>query len=143
MKPLEFKNNTKHDTGFRVPEGYFEAFENQIMQQIPTETGTSNNTVISLFHRKHIWMSSIAAVFVVTIAIPVYFNSTAKSSLESSAIEHYLVQQQNISTTDIVPHLSDDDISDLAHSLRVSATECDDIETYLSENEHLEYILND
>jgi hypothetical protein len=87
-------------------------------------------------------MSSIAAVFVVAIAIPIYFNSTAKSSIESTETEHFLMQQQNISTIDIVPHLSDDDISDLAHSLNVSAAECDEIENYLSKNEHLEYILN-
>lgn len=142
MKPTEFKNIPKQNTGFQIPVGYFEAFENQIMQQITPENKTSKNTVISLIYRKQFLMSSIAAVFVVAIAIPIYFNSTAKSSLESTETEHFLMQQQNICTIDIVPHLSDDDISDLAHSLNVSAAECDEIETYLSKNEHLEYILN-
>jgi len=143
MKLSELKNIDKHETGFRIPEGYFEAFETKIMQQIITENGTPKNTVIALFHRKRIWMSSIAAVFVVTIAIPVYFNSTANTSMESYAIEHYLMQQQNVTTTEIVPHLTDDDITALATTLGASTTECDDIETYLSESEHLEYILND
>jgi hypothetical protein len=143
MKLSELKNIDKQETGFRIPEGYFEAFETKIMQQITTENGTPKNTVIALFHRKRIWMSSIAAVFVVTIAIPLYFNSTAKTSMESYAIEHYLMQQQNVTTTEIVPHLTDDDITALATRLGVSASECDDIETYLSESEHIEYILND
>jgi hypothetical protein len=143
MKLSELKNIDKQETGFSIPEGYFEAFETKIMQQITTENGTPKNTVIALFHRKRIWMSSIAAVFVVTIAIPLYFNSTAKTSMESYAIEHYLMQQQNVTTTEIVPHLTDDDITALATRLGVSASECDDIETYLSESEHIEYILND
>jgi hypothetical protein len=143
MKPSDLKNIDKLETGFIIPEGYFEALENQIMQQVTFKNGIRKNTVISLLHRKHIWTSSIAAVFVVSIGIALYLSITAKSSVESSAIEHYLMQQQNITTTEIVPHLSDDDISALATSLGVSATECDDIETYLSETEHLEYILND
>jgi hypothetical protein len=143
MKLYELKNIDKQETGFRIPDGYFEAFETKIMPHSITENGTPKNTVIALFHRKRIWMSSIAAVFVVTIAIPLYFNSTAKTSMESYAIEHYLMQQQNVTTTEIVPHLTDYDITALATRLGVSATECDDIETYLSESEHIEYILND
>jgi hypothetical protein len=53
------------------------------------------------------------------------------------------MQQHNVTTAEIIPHLSDDDIANLATSLEVSATECDNIETYLSESEHLEYILNE
>ncbi|WP_396209081.1 hypothetical protein [Flavobacterium sp.] len=143
MKLSELKNIDKQETGFRIPEGYFEVFETKIMQQITTKNGKTKNTVIALFHRKRIWMSSIAAVFVVTIAIPLYFNGTANTSMESYAIEHYLMQQQNVTTTEIVPHLTDEDITALATSLGVSATECDDMEAYLSESEHIEYILND
>jgi hypothetical protein len=143
MKPIDLKNIDKQNIGFRIPEGYFEDFETKIMQQIITKNGTGQNTVISLFHRKHIWMSSIAAIFVVSIAVPVYFNNAKMSSLETSAIEHYLMQQHNVTTAEIIPHLSDDDIANLATSLEVSATECDNIETYLSESEHLEYILNE
>jgi hypothetical protein len=143
MKPIDLKNIDEQNAGFRIPKGYFEAFENNIMHQIVTDNGTSKNTVLSIFHRKHIWMSSIAAVFVVAIGIPLYYSHTANSALESTAIEHYLLQQQNVTTTEIVQHLSDDDITALATTFGVTATECDDIETYLSESEHLEYILND
>ena len=31
---MEFKNNDQPNTGFKIPEGYFEAFENKMMHQI-------------------------------------------------------------------------------------------------------------
>ena len=96
MKHIDLKNIDKQNAGFRIPKGYFEAFENNIMHQIATDNGTSKNTVLSIFHRKHIWMSSIAAVFVVAIGIPLYYSHTANSALESTAIEHYLLQQPNL-----------------------------------------------
>ena len=142
MKPMEFKNNDQPNTGFKIPEGYFEAFENKMMHQIFAKDTASKNTVLSLFHRKYIGMSSIAAVFIVALAIPLYFTQTQKTSLESSTIEQYLMQQQNISTTEIIPHLSDEDILKLTSSLGISATESNDIENYLSESENLEYIIN-
>jgi hypothetical protein len=142
MKPLEFKNNDQPNTGFKIPEGYFEAFENKMMHQIFAKDTASKNTVLSLFHSKYIVMSSIAAVFIVVLAIPLYFTQTQKTSLESSTIEQYLMQQQNISTTEIIPHLSDEDILKLTSSLGISATESNDIENYLSESENLEYIIN-
>ena len=142
MRPMEFKNNDQPNTGFKIPEGYFEAFENKMMHQIFAKDTASKNTVLSLFHRKYIEMSSIAAVFIVALAIPLYFTQTQKTSLESSTIEQYLMQQQNISTTEIIPHLSDEDILKLTSSLGISATESNDIEYYLSESENLEYIIN-
>ena len=115
MRPMEFKNNDQPNTGFKIPEGYFEAFENKMMHQIFAKDTAIKNTVLSLFHSKYIVMSSIAA---------------------------YLMQQQNISTTEIIPHLSDEDILKLTSSLGISATESNDIENYLSESENLEYIIN-
>ena len=41
----------------------------------------SKNTVLSLFHSKYIVMSSIAAVFIVVLAIPLYFTQTQKRHL--------------------------------------------------------------
>jgi hypothetical protein len=142
MRPMEFKNNDQPNTGFKIPEGYFEAFENKMMHQIFAKDTAIKNTVLSLFHSKYIVMSSIAAVFIVVLAIPLYFTQTQKTSLESSTIEQYLMQQQNISTTEIIPHLSDEDILKLTSSLGISATESNDIENYLSESENLEYIIN-
>jgi hypothetical protein len=142
MKPLDFKNNDQPYSGFKIPGGYFEAFEIKMMQQIFAKDTASKNKVLSLFHKKYIVMSGIAAVFIVALAIPLYFTQTQKTSLESSTIEQYLTQQQNISTTEIIPHLSDEDILKLTSSLGISSTESNDIENYLSESENLEYIIN-
>ena len=52
MRPMEFKNNDQPNTGFKIPEGYFEAFENKMMHQIFAKDTAIKNTVLSLFHSK-------------------------------------------------------------------------------------------
>lgn len=140
MKDFELKNNDKITTGFLTPENYFEQFEAKIMQQITTEKPVKT---VSLFYRKQVWISSIAALIVLTIAIPVYYNIAESNSIESHNIENYLAQEQHINENEIIQHLTEEDINALENSLSIAKNENDAIENYLSESEHLEYILNE
>ena len=143
MKRFDLENNDKINSGFKTPEHYFEQFEAKIMQQITTEKPVKEVKVVSLFYRKQVWISSIAALFLLAIAIPVYFNMASESNLESTTIESYLAQQQSVNTNELIQHLSDEDITELESTLGVSTTESDEIEAYLSETENLDYILNE
>ena len=107
MKPFDLENKNEIKSGFKVPENYFEQFEAKMMAQIPVEKETK---VVSLFYRKQVWISAIAAVFLLAIAIPVYFNMASESNLDASTIENYLAQQQNVGITELSKHLTDDDI---------------------------------
>ena len=140
MKQFDLENNKEIKSGFKVPENYFEQFEAKMMAQIPVEKETK---VVSLFYRKQVWISAIAAVFLIAIAIPVYFNMAKESSLDASTIENYLVQQQNVGITELSKHLTDEDIVALEQNLSISETNSDEVEAYLSETENLDYYINE
>ncbi|TDR25762.1 hypothetical protein [Flavobacterium cheniae] len=140
MKPFDLENKNEIKSGFKVPENYFEQFEAKMMAQIPVEKETK---VVSLFYRKQVWISAIAAVFLLAIAIPVYFNMASESNLDASTIENYLAQQQNVGITELSKHLTDDDIIALEKNLSLNESNPDAVEDYLSESENLDYYINE
>ncbi len=140
MKPFDLENKNEIKSGFKVPENYFEQFEAKMMTQIPAQKETK---VVSLFYRKQVWISAIAAVFLLAIAIPVYFNMASESNLDASTIENYLAQQQNVGITELSKHLTDDDIKALEKNLSLNESNPDAVEDYLSESENLDYYINE
>ncbi len=140
MKPFDLENKNEIKSGFKVPENYFEQFEAKMMAQIPVEKETK---VVSLFYRKQVLISAIAAVFLLAIAIPVYFNMASESNLDASTIENYLAQQQNVGITELSKHLTDDDIIALEKNLSLNESNPDAVEDYLSESENLDYYINE
>ena len=140
MKPFDLENKNEIKSGFKVPENYFEQFEAKMMAQIPVEKETK---VVSLFYRKQVWISAIAAVFLLAIAIPVYFNMAKENNLDASTIENYLAQQQNVGITELSKHLTDDDIIALEKNLSLNESNPDAVEDYLSESENLDYYINE
>ncbi len=140
MKQFDLENNKEIKSGFKVPENYFEQFEAKMMAQIPVEKETK---VVSLFYRKQVWISSIAAVLLLAIAIPVYFNMAKENNLDAGTIEVYLSQQQGIGITELSKHLTDDDIKALEKNLSLNESNPDAVEDYLSESENLDYYINE
>jgi len=140
MKPFDLENKNEIKSGFKVPQNYFEQFEAKMMAQIPVEKEIK---VVSLFYRKQVWISAIAAVFLLAIAIPVYFNMASESNLDASTIENYLAQQQNVGITELSKHLTDDDIIALEKNLSLNESNPDAVEDYLSESENLDYYINE
>lgn len=140
MKPFDLENKNEIKSGFKVPENYFEQFEAKMMAKIPVDKETK---VVSLFYRKQVWISAIAAVFLLAIAIPVYFNMASESNLDASTIENYLAQQQNVGITELSKHLTDDDIIALEKNLSLNESNPDAVEDYLSESENLDYYINE
>ena len=140
MKQFDLENKNEIKSGFKVPDNYFEQFEAKMMAQIPVEKETK---VVSLFYRKQVWISAIAAVFLLAIAIPVYFNMASESNLDASTIENYLAQQQNVGITELSKHLTDDDIIALEKNLSLNESNPDAVEDYLSESENLDYYINE
>ena len=140
MKQFDLENNKEMKSGFKVPENYFEQFEAKMMAQIPVEKETK---VVSLFYRKQVWISSIAAVLLLAIAIPVYFNMAKENNLDAGTIEVYLSQQQGIGITELSKHLTDEDIAELENNLSINEANSDAVEDYLSESENLDYYINE
>jgi hypothetical protein len=136
MKNIDL-NKTKIKSGFKAPDGYFEEFENRILKEIPVK----ETKVVSMFHRKQLWISGVAAILLLAIAIPSYLNSIRMTTaIDGSNIENYLSYQSNITNFDIIENLTNDDIKELESSLAINS---DDVEAYLLETQNLDYYLNE
>ncbi|MQP52326.1 MULTISPECIES: hypothetical protein [unclassified Flavobacterium] len=140
MKQIDLENTEKIDSGFKIPENYFEQFEAKMMERVSKEKEVK---LVSLFYKKQVWISSIAALFLLAIAIPVYFNMAKESNLDTNTIESYLADQQSVGTTELIKHLTDEDISELQNALAIDNVTDETIENYLSETANLDYLLNE
>lgn len=133
-------NNEKIESGFKVPEGYFEQFESKILNQLVVE---KEPKVISLWQNKRVWMTSIAAVLLVSIALPIYFsmNKTTSSLVEDETIETYLSIQPTLSNYEIATELTNEDFASLEESLALND---DAVELYLEQNyQNVDLYLNE
>ena len=133
-------NNEKIESGFKIPKGYFEQFESKMLSQVVEE---KEPKVISIWHNKRIWMTSIAAVLLVSIALPVYFsmNDTSTTSFEDETIETYLAMQPTITNYEIASQLTNEDIASIEESLALND---EAIELYLDNNhQNIDLYLNE
>jgi hypothetical protein len=133
-------NNEKIKSGFKVPEGYFEQFESKMLNQLIVE---NEPKVISLWQNKRVWMTSIAAILLVSIALPVYFsmNDTITNKVEDETIETYLAMQPTMTNYEIASQLTNEDFASLEASLALND---DAVELYLEENyQNVDLYLNE
>ncbi|AWM14853.1 hypothetical protein DI487_13985 [Flavobacterium sediminis] len=137
MKDFDL-HNKKIASGFKVPETYFENFESKMMETIDFKAPEKEPKVVSLFHRKQIWISAIAAIFVALLAIPVYFSSNTTENIESQTLENYLTTEY--STYDLIDKLSNEDLQNLETSISLNE---DAVEDYLLQEDNLDYYLNE
>lgn len=124
MKQFDLHNDPKIETGFKIPENYFERFEDQLMQQLPEQ----EVRVVSLWQKRTRWISAVAAVFVLGFGLWLY-NNNRNTELETGT-ELYLAYQNDITTEDIAAQLTDDDIATIEKELGLYATES---EAYVNE----------
>lgn len=128
MQQISFEQN-KIATGFTIPENYFENFEDKIMSKI--ELKTQPLKVISLWQSKSVWISSVAALFIITVGIWYYFQENNYQDNVSSS--EYLAFENDISTEDIAKHLTDEDLASLEEELNTFDTQTESyIQDYLN-----------
>lgn len=132
MKAFNLDKEPKIETGFKTPDNYFESFEAKMLAQLPKE----EPKIIKFSTKKAYVISSIAAVILAFIAIPMYFN--LNSSSETYSMETYL--SYAVSQEDIIDKLTIEDIQLLEKSLALSN---DGLEEYLSETQNLNFYLNE
>lgn len=124
MKQFDLHNDPKIETGFKIPERYFENFEDRLMQQLPEQ----EVRVVSLWQKRTRWISAVAAVFVLGFGLWLY-NNNRNTELEAGT-ELYLAYQNDITTEDIAAQLTDDDIATIEKELGLYGTES---EAYVNE----------
>ncbi len=137
MKPYNLENDPKINSGFKVPDNYFDNFSEKLMSKIPNQ----EIKVISIFSKTKTWIFAVAAILIVGISIPVLNNYLIKSSsIENLDLENYITENQSINDHDIAELLTQNDINKIKIDLKI---EDQLIEKELSENENLEeYLIN-
>jgi hypothetical protein len=127
MEYFNLENRPKIKQGFKVPENYFETFTDKLMQQLPEH----EVKVVPLFKRKPVWMTAIAAVFVIALTLGIFFQMNTETVVadDTAAIENYLVYNTNLTSYDYMQMLDEQDIAELESSVTLSD---EAIEDYLS-----------
>ena len=134
----DFKINNKHkiDSGFKIPEGYFESFSEKVLLKI----NKPEQKVVSIFYKRKTWISSIAAILVISLFITFYTKITVKPTEEKLTLENYITNQSEISQYDLVALLDSKDIEKIEINLKLDnekieelLTNSCDIENYLTE----------
>lgn len=137
MKDFKIDTSEKITPGFQIPEGYWDAFSEKVMQRIPKE----ETKVISFFARNKRWIYPAAAVLVLALSLPIVNQLQKKEQeLSSTEIENYLTQNKSVSDDDLVNLLGQEDIDELKVNTSISE---DALEDELSNNTDVEqYITN-
>lgn len=123
----------KMNNGFKIPDGYFENFENKIMNQIENE----EPKVISIFRRKYFYVASIAATILLVIG-GLFTNRNNINSIDDTTLENYLVTE--VSSYDLIDKI---DVENIASADDVIELSNDNLENYLMNTPNLDYYLNE
>ena len=134
----DFKINSEHkiESGFKIPENYFENFSEKVLMKI----NKPEPKVISIFYKRKTWISSLAAVLVISLSVTLYTKIAVKSSEEKLTLENYITNQSEISQYDLVALLDSKDIEKIKIDLKLDdkkieeeLTNSSEIENYLTE----------
>lgn len=134
----DFKINSDHkiESGFKIPEDYFENFSEKVLLRI----NKPEPKVVSIFYRRKTWISSVAAILVISLSVTLYTKIAVKSSEEKLTLENYITNQSEISQYDLVALLDAKDIEKIKIDLKLDnkkieekLTNSSDIENYLTE----------
>ncbi|MBC7439656.1 MAG: hypothetical protein H7250_06710 [Flavobacterium sp.] len=120
MKKFKIDEYSKKETGFAVPENYFENLESRIFNLIETREVKVN----SIFRQPKYWITAIAAIFIIGLFFSISFNN---SNDESFANEEFLTTQTDLTTEDLAEHLTENDLKTLEENLTVYDQEIIDL----------------
>lgn len=110
MKNFNLENEPKIETGFTIPENYFNDFSEKVMQQLPSK----KPKVVSLYQSNKNWFLSAAAILIVSFTIPTYYLvQNNKNEVNASELESYILDHSTVSQDDIVDLLDENDLKEM------------------------------
>ena len=136
MKDFKINNEYKINSGFKIPENYFESFSEKVQLQINKE----EPKVVSIFYKKRTWISTIAAVLVIALSVTIFTKIAISPKEGTIVLENYITSQSDINQYDFVNLLDKNDIEEIKINLNLEdknleevLTNSADIESYLTE----------
>lgn len=135
MKTFKLENEPKIQTGFKIPENYFDDLSIKIMERLPA----SEPKVISIFKKRKSLILMAAAILILALMIPILNNlSTTKKELDSTTLENYITYQSNVNQYDLISVLETEDITNMNTSIVLEDQAVEDV---LSTNSNLENLI--
>jgi len=136
MNKFKLDKEPKIDSGFKIPENYFETLSEKIQIQLQEK----ETKVVPLISKRYKWIMAVAAILVLALMIP-FYNKIAPSNteLDDTTLEDYITDQSSINQYDLVSLLEAEDIQNIKVELPI---ENETIEDHLYSNSNIEqYII--
>lgn len=135
MKTFKLENEPKIESGFKIPDDYFDNFSIKMMERLPE----SEPKVISIFQKRKSLFLMLAAVLVLALMIPFLNNwYTNKQEIDSNLLENYITYQSNVNQYDLINGLETEEISKIKISMAIEDKAIEDV---LSVNSNLENLI--
>jgi hypothetical protein len=139
MKTFRLDNEPKIDSGFKTPDHYFENFSANLIQKLAEEPIAEETKVISIFRKRKNILMAIAAVLVLALMIPIFYQTNTKSTdLDSTTLENYLTQETQLNQYDLVGEIEPENSSLIANANNLEDETLEDI---LIANENIENLV--
>lgn len=132
MNDFKINNEPKIDSGFKIPENYFENFSEKVFMKI----NNPEPKVISIFLKRKTWISSVAAVLIISLSVTLYTKIAVKSIEEKLTLENYITNQSEITQYDLVVLLDTKDIEKIKIDLKIDDKKIEEVLTNSSEIEN-------
>lgn len=121
MKDFKLDSEPRMKSGFTAPDAYFDGFADRLMLQLPAQ----EVKVVPLYRRTPVWMTSAAAVLILSLSLLLNDKNTATPTVaavpDKEAIGDYLAYQSGMSSYELSGNLDQEDISELEiESLSIS-----------------------
>lgn len=113
MNDFKLDSEPRIKSGFITPDAYFDSLVDRVLLNLPEK----EVRIIPLYRRRPVWVTSIAAVFILSLSLLFTQKDTVVKAPGEKAIKNYLVYQSDMSTYDFAQHLSPEDIRSLENSI--------------------------
>lgn len=124
MKTFKLENDPKIESGFIIPEHYFDDFSKKVLSQLPEE----KSKVVPLFQRRKNMFFAAAAVFIIGLLVPIYNPfSTTSDELDTATLENHLSYQTDINSYELISGLDEDDLDEIETTIGLQDETIEDI----------------
>ncbi|MEY4011103.1 MAG: hypothetical protein RIT22_227 [Bacteroidota bacterium] len=137
MKTFKLENEPKIESGFTIPEHYFDDFSKKVLSQLPEE----KSKVVPLFQRRKNLFFAVAAVVVIALLLPIYNQfSTTSEELDTTTLENHLTYQTDINPYELISELEETDINKIHPTTTLKEETVEDV---LTTNPDLERLISE
>jgi hypothetical protein len=126
MKVFKLENEPKIKSGFKTPDHYFESFSNNLMHELPEK----ESKIISLFQKNKIMVILVAAVLIIALFVPAFYNSNNAANsneIDTTTLENYLSNHSNIDQYDLIDGLQPNEIDNIKTTVALEDATIEDI----------------